>query len=163
MKLTSLVGEKRILLIAGTFILSPVLLASCGGETTVTEETTVIEETTVEEGKSAPEEGAVAPEEEAAAPEPVPTPTPTPTPSPTPTPTPVPPSPPSPPLTQVDCGIGDNGALSCTNTAGLPFFCSGGSSGYSCTGPGGGADTYGCDVVASRAGGFTLSCKRLLQ
>jgi hypothetical protein len=69
-------------------------------------------------------------------------------------------------LTQVDCGIGAGGALSCANTAGEPFSCSGGSSAvgsrYSCTGPGGGADTYGCDVVASRAGGFTLSCTRLL-
>jgi hypothetical protein len=145
MKLTSLGGQKRILLTAATFILTPVLLASCGGETTVIEETTVVE------SKAAPEENKAAPE-----------PGPSPTPTPTPTPTPVPP--PSPlPLTQVDCEIGAFGALSCKNTAGEPFSCSGNSSGYSCTGPGGGADTYGCDVVASRAGGFTLSCTRLLQ
>jgi hypothetical protein len=169
MKLTSLVGEKRILLIACMFILAPVLLASCGGETTVIEEAapgeTTIEETTVEEGEAAPEEEAATPEP---APSPTPSPAPSPTPAPTPTPTPPPVPPPTPlPLTQVNCGIGAGGALSCTNTAGVPFSCSGDSSAvgsrYSCTGPGGGDDTYGCDVVASRAGGFTLSCTRLLQ
>src|SRR3954454_14135525 len=70
---------------------------------------------------------------------------------------------------QVDCKIGANGALSCANKAGITFSCSGpapagGNTGYICRGQEGArAHTYGCDIIASQPGAFTLFCTRLLQ
>lgn len=155
MKLAVLVGTKRVLVVACVLILSPVLLASCGGETTIEEntieETTVVEETTtesVQEGGTNEQEGAQY--EEGIAP----TPSPNPSPTPSPTPTPIPPE-----TVQVECGIGAGGILNCANTAGTPFYCSG--KPYGCTDP---LDNrYGCEVAEQRMGGMTLSCTKLLQ
>ncbi|MDX6381631.1 MAG: hypothetical protein QOI57_2655 [Rubrobacteraceae bacterium] len=76
------------------------------------------------------------------------------------------PTPPSPPVAQeVNCGIGAFNVLNCTNQAGEQFSCSGDShavgSPYGCTDPDG--NQFDCNVVATRMGGFTLSCARLLQ
>lgn len=146
MKLTALLGKKRTLLIAVTFVFSPALLASCGGGGTTIEEVTPGGTATEE---AAVEGGEVVPEDEELTSEPAPAPSPT-----------------SPSLTEeVKCGIGAFNVLSCTNTAGTAFSCSGDSSAvggrYGCTDPAG--DSYGCEVVASRMGGFTLSCTKLLQ
>jgi hypothetical protein len=140
MKLAALVGTKRVALVVFAFVLSPILQASCGGggETTIEENT--IEENTME----STEEGIVPP---------------TPTPEPTPTPGPIPPV-----AVEVNCGIGALGVLKCANAADTPYYCSGSSSAvgspYGCTDLLG--DRYDCEVVASRMGGFTLSCTRLL-
>lgn len=66
---------------------------------------------------------------------------------------------------EVNCGIGALEVLNCADAADTPYYCSGSSSAvgspYGCTDP---LDNrYGCEVVASRIGGFTLSCTRLLQ
>ena len=49
--------------------------------------------------------------------------------------------------------------LTCQNTAGAPFDCSG--SPYSCTDQLG--TRYGCQATNTRPGGVTLSCTELLQ
>src|SRR4051794_18863463 len=103
MKSTTLVRTKRVAPVVFAFILSPILLASCGGgdgETTIeentVEENTVVEVTTME----STEEGIVPP---------------TPTPDPTPTPGPAPPA-----AVEVNCGIGARGVLKCANAVDTP-------------------------------------------
>lgn len=148
MKLSVLVGEKRILLAVCAFIFSSILLVGCGrgGITVESTEATnnggVTTESTVVSQES----------EEGGAPSTPPSPTP-------PTPTPSPPTPPVP--QEVNCGIGAFNVLNCTNAAGEQFSCSGGShavgSPYGCTNTSSGSQ-FSCVVVASRMGGFTLSC-----
>ena len=156
MKLSVLVGERRILLTVCALILSSILLAGCGrGGTTIesTEATTnggVTTESTVASQES--EEG-VAPVTPSAPTPPSPTP---------PTPTPPTPPPPPPPVAQeVNCGIGAFNVLNCTNTTGEQFSCSGDShavgSPYGCTNTSSGSQ-FSCVVISSRMGGFTLSC-----
>jgi hypothetical protein len=147
MKSATLVRTKRVAPVVFAFVLSPILLASCGGEGETTIEENTVEETTVEETtmESTEEEGIVPP---------------TPTPDPTPTPSPTPPG-----AVEVNCGIGAMGILKCANAADTPYYCSGSSSAvgspYWCTDPLG--QRYDCEVVVSRMGGFTLSCTRQLQ
>jgi hypothetical protein len=140
MELATLVVTKRVALVVFAFILSPILLASCGGDGETTNEENTVEETAME----STEEGMVPP-----------TPTPEPTPAPSPTPR---------VAVEVGCGIGAMGVLKCANAADTPYYCSGSSSAvgnpYWCTDSLG--QRYDCEVVASRMGGFTLSCTRLL-
>ena len=147
MKLSVLVGEKRLLLTVCAFICSSILLVGCGRGGTTIEST----ETTNDGGVTTESTVVSQESEEGGAPS---------TPSSTlPTPT---PSLPTPPVAQeVNCGIGAFNVLNCTDAAGEQFSCSGGphavGSPYGCTNTSSGGQ-FNCVVVASRMGGFTLSC-----
>lgn len=136
MKLSKLLGKKTLLLV-GVLVLSFTLLMSCGAGGEPTTATTNGAEATTKSGQK---------EEEDITPTPAPE--------------------PSPPVAQeVTCGIGAFNVLNCSNQAGEQFSCSDNSHAvgtpYGCTDPEN--NQFDCNIVATRMGGFTLSCARLIQ